>query len=223
MEPKRRLKPVAWVLLLLLAALFCAGLWVGNYWNFLPKRSCTAADFGIETAVSPNDADGDGIDDYRDIMLGARAFVETKPKYDGTYYAGGYPPEGIGVCTDVIWQGFLAAGYSLKDLVDVDIAANLDSYPEIETPDSNIDFRRVKNLRVFLERNAQSRTLDPSEIGEWQPGDIVVYPKHIAIVSDRRNKKGEPYIIHHGGQPILEEDALTRMEIVGHYRWNPGK
>lgn len=222
-KPRRRLKPVFWMVLLLFIALIWAGFWAASCLNLLPKRSYTAADFGIETAISPNDADGDGIDDYKDMMLGARAFVETKPKYDGSYFAGGYPPEGIGVCTDVIWQGFLAAGYTLKDLVDLDIAANREAYPEIDTPDPNIDFRRVKNLRIFFDRNAESLTLDPDEIGEWQPGDIVVYPKHIAIVSDKRNKKGQPYIIHHGGQPVLEEDALTRMKIVGHYRWNPVK
>ena len=107
---KRRMKPAFWIVLLLFIALIWAGFWAASCLNLLPKRSYTAADFGIETAISPNDADGDGIDDYRDIMLGARAFVETKPKYDGSYFAGGYPPEGIGVCTDVIWQGFLAAG-----------------------------------------------------------------------------------------------------------------
>ena len=223
MRPERKLKPVFWAVLgvALLLALIWAGLWAGFRFNLLPKRSYTAADFGIETLQSPNDADADGIDDYRDIMLGARAFVETDPKYDGSYFAGGYPPEGVGVCTDVIWQGFMAAGYTLKDLVDADISENREAYPEIDTPDPNIDFRRVRNLRIFFARRAESLTLDPNEIVEWQPGDIVVYPKHIAVVSDKRNKKGQPYIIHHGGQPVLEEDALTRMEIVGHYRWTP--
>jgi len=28
------------------------------------------------------------------------------------------------------------------------------------------------------------------------------------------------YIIHHGGQPVYEEDSLHRYEIIGHYRWN---
>jgi hypothetical protein len=58
------------------------------------------------------------------------------------------------------------------------------------------------------------------QIEKWQGGDIVIFPNHIAVVSDRRNKEGIPYIIHHGGQPVYEEDALKRYKgsILGHYR-----
>ena len=126
-----------------------------------------------------------------------------------------------GVCTDVIWQAFKGAGYSLKDMVDKDIEENTEFYPGVNNnPDKNIDFRRVRNLLVFFERNAVSLTLDISEIAEWQPGDIVVLEGHIAIVSDKRNKLGIPYILHNGGQPVMEENALSRYEIVGHYRWD---
>ena len=45
---------------------------------------------------------------------------------------------------------------------------------------------------------------------------------HIGIISDKRNKKGVPYLIHNGGQPIREEDILERYNeyepITGHYR-----
>ena len=54
------------------------------------------------------------------------------------------------------------------------------------------------------------------------PGDIVVFsPSHIGIISDKRNKDGIPYLIHHGGQPNKEEDCIIKrdMEITGHYRW----
>ena len=181
----------------------------------------TAQDFGIETLKSPYDKDGDGIDDYRDILLGARAYVNTRPKYESTYESGGYPGEGVGVCTDVIWNAFQAAGYDLKGMIDADIAAHKDAYPTIETPDPNIDFRRVKNLNLFFKRYGESITTDVSNLAAWQPGDIVIYPKHIAIVSDRRNQDGVPYIIHHNGRPFYEEDALTHDTIVAHYRWTP--
>ncbi|MGI6498392.1 MAG: DUF1287 domain-containing protein [Oscillospiraceae bacterium] len=181
----------------------------------------TAADFGIETLKSPYDKDGDGIDDYRDLLLSARAYVNTRPKYKSTYESGGYPPEGMGVCTDVIWSAFQGAGYDLKALIDADIAAHLDAYPAIRTPDPNIDFRRVRNLDVFFRRHAEPIPTDLSNLSAWQPGDIVLYADHIAIVSDRRNKDGLPYIIHHAGQPIYEENALTRAPILAHYRWTP--
>ena len=101
-----------------------------------------------------------------------------------------------------------------------DAAAAPDSY-DIDTPDSNIDFRRVKNLQVYFERNAQVLTCDTAELGVWQGGDIVVYENHIGIVSDRRNEHGVTSLIHHASpfQLAYEEDVLKSYgEIVGHYR-----
>ena len=54
---------------------------------------------------------------------------------------------------------------------------------------------------------------------DFQKGDIVVFDKHIAIISEKRNKKGIPYIIHNSGNFKYVEDALTRYNIIGHYRW----
>ena len=196
-----------------------------NYWNLIPKRYYSAEKFGIKTLKSSVDYNKNGIDDYTDIMLGARKDAENKPKYDGSYQDGGYPPDNIGVCTDVVWRAFKNAGYCLKDMVDSDIKNNISLYPHTSgIRDSNIDFRRVPNLKVFFERYAISLTLDPAKIDQWQPGDIVTYGEsHIAIVSDRRNKKGIPYIIHNGNQPVREEDALTRSKISGHFRFDASK
>jgi uncharacterized protein YijF (DUF1287 family) len=94
-----------------------------------------------------------------------------------------------------------------------------DCYPAITVEDKNIDFRRVRNLIIFFRRKAEALTLNPNDIKEWQPGDIVVFTEHIAVISDKRNSKGQPYIIHNAGQPVFEEDALTRYKIVGHFRW----
>lgn len=193
-----------------------------QYYSIIPKKTYKAEDFGIITIKSKTDCNNNGIDDYTDILLGARMDAKNKPKYKSAYYNGGYPPENEGVCTDLVWRAFKNAGYSLKDMVDKDIADNVELYPRVEgKPDPNIDFRRVSNLKVFFERNAISLTLDPHEIKEWQPGDIVTYgTSHIAIVSDKRNKEGMPYIIHNSGQFNREEDALTRQEISGHFRFS---
>lgn len=209
--------------------LFCVAVivYVADYWNLIPKRYYSAEKFGIKTVTSSVDYNNNGIDDYTDIMIGARKDAENKPKYDGSYQNGGYPPDDIGVCTDVIWRAFKNAGYNLKDMVDEDIKNNINLYPRVGgRPDPSIDFRRVPNLKVFFERYAVSLTLDTSEIEQWQPGDIVTYgEKHIAIVSERRNKNGIPYIIHNGGQPMREEDALTRtrQKISGHFRFDASK
>ena len=208
------------ILLLIIGIIVLAVL---NYLNLIPKKDYTAVDFGIETIKSFNDYDNDGIDDYTDIMLGARQDAENMPTYRSAYYAGGYPPENEGVCTDLVWRAFRNAGYSLKDLVDVDIKNNLEAYAQISTPDPNIDFRRVYNLKVFFERNAQNLTTDINQIAEWQPGDIVTFSEsHIGIISDKRNSKGIPYLIHNTAQPVREEDVMKRYadQISGHFRWN---
>ena len=184
-----------------------------------------AEDFGIERLISNTDFDGDGIDDYTDILEGARIDAKNKPKYKSEYYQGGYPPDDEGVCTDVVWRALKNAGYSLKDMVDEDIKNNVDKYPRVEgNPDPNIDFRRVPNLMVYFERNHLSLTTDLSKIEEWQAGDIVVFSNnHIGIISDKRNERGIPYIIHNGGQNNREEDGLEFYNenwrpISAHYR-----
>ena len=214
-------KKIIWILAVFFIAILGLGLyllWIGN------QKTYTAEDFGIETIHSQNDADQDGMDDYTDILYGAKAEAKRKPTYQSAYYSGGYPPETEGVCTDVIWRAFRDAGYSLKDLVDQDIQENLEAYPRVEgKPDPNIDFRRVPNLKVYLERNAQSLTTDLTKIEQWQPGDIVTFgTTHIGIVSDLRNQKGVPYLIHNAGQPKREEDVLEMWNhfnpISGHFR-----
>ena len=175
---------------------------------------------------SPLDADGDGIDDWHDMVQGARDYIATKPAYNEYgYYWGGYPDDGTGVCTDVIWQAFQAAGYDLKALIDADIEASPDQYPGMEWPEPNIDFRRVVNQDTFLARHALSLTCSLDDPNEWQPGDIVVFglQQHIAICSDHRRIDGIPWIIHHGSEEegAVEVNAMNRHPICGHYRWLP--
>ena len=68
----------------------------------------------VPTVHSAVDRDGDGIDDQADILAGALAYVATEPQYKSKYYEGGYPDDGYGVCTDVVAQALLAAGYDLQ-------------------------------------------------------------------------------------------------------------
>lgn len=215
---------VALLVLLVLVALFC--IW---FFNLYPQRAYAAQDFGIEPVFSGRDANGNGVDDYTDLMLGARIDAQNKPRYDGAYWQGGYPPQDIGVCTDLVWRAFDYAGYDLKTLVDADIAADPALYPGLDdgVPDPNIDFRRVRNLKVFFDRHAVPLTLDLAQTEQWQPGDIVTFRTHIGIVSDKRNADGLPYLIHNSGQPLREENALGKLalfwQITGHYRWQPGQ
>lgn len=181
------------------------------------QSAWTAEPVTVPRILVGHDEDGDGNDDLEDFVIGARAEVERRTVYQDGYYAGGYPPDGVGVCTDVIWRAFKEAGYDLKDMVDSDIAANIEAYPRVDgNPEPNIDFRRVPNLTSFFERHADELTLevvpgDVENLSQWQGGDIVVYGKpfpHIGIVSDRRRADGVPLLIHNGGPVASEADDL---------------
>lgn len=188
--------------------------------NFIPLRKYDNKYFGIDTYISSVDYDNDGIDDQTDILSGVREYIAREPKYKSKYYAGGYSNDEYGVCTDVVINGLVSAGYDVMDLVNMHIINNRRLY-DIEKVDKNIDFRRVRNLKVFFDHTATVLTTDITDIEKWQGGDIVVFDKHIGVVSDKRNKKGIPYVIHHANpyQIYYEEDILEdRDDIVGHYR-----
>ena len=188
--------------------------------NYIPHKKYTNEDFNIKTYISKTDKDNDGIDDQTDILNNVRDYIKTNPKYKSKYYATGYPNDEYGVCTDVVAFGLKGAGYDLMNLVNEHIKTNRNLY-DIDVIDKNIDFRRVQNLKVYLDNNAIALTNDINKIKEWQGGDIVVFKNHIGIVSDKRNKKGISFIIHHANpyQRYYEEDILEyRNDIIGHYR-----
>lgn len=226
MTAREKKKKLFLLFILAFFLLFLAiSIYMMNLFNMFPQKYYLAKDFGIETIKSEVDFNKNGTDDYTDILLGARKDAENHPVYNGKYYDEGYPPDNIGVCTDVIWRAFKNAGYSLRDMIDNDIKRRPEEYKNIKTRDKNIDFRRVVNLEIFFDEYALTLTSDISEIEEWQPGDIVIFNngKHIGIVSDKRNANGEPYIIHNGGQPNREEDYLKRGNVYKHYRFDTSR
>jgi uncharacterized protein YijF (DUF1287 family) len=191
-----------------------------RYQNTSPKRLPDRYGITIQQTHSSSDKDRDGIDDQTDILQGALKYVASKPKYKSKYYQTGYPDDEYGVCTDVVANALKNAGYDLMTLVQEDIQNNPEDY-DIDKPDKNIDFRRVKNLTVYFAHSALPLTADISDIEEWQGRDIVIFQHHIGIVSDRRNKTGVPYVIHHNSpwQKSYEQDILeTRNDIIAHYR-----
>lgn len=190
--------------------------------NVVPHKQYINSDFNIETYISNIDKDNDGIDDQTDILNNVKRYIETKPKYQSKYYGTGYPDDGYGVCTDVVAFGLKDSGYNLMELVNEDVINHKERY-NIDTIDKNIDFRRVRNLDVYFKNNHISLTTDLSKIEEWQGGDIIVFKDHIGIISDKRNKKGIPFLIHHANpiQVNYEEDVLELYDkdyIIGHYR-----
>lgn len=191
-----------------------------RYQNTSSKRLPNKYSAVIKQFHSTTDKDHDETDDQMDILQGALDYIATRPKYKSKYYQTGYPNDEYGVCTDVVAFALRDAGYDLMDLIQEDIKANPKEY-NIDKPDRKIDFRRVKNLKIYFSHSAISLTTDISAIEEWQGGDIVIFQNHIGIVSDRRNENGVPYVIHHNDpwQKTYEQDILeSRNDLVGHYR-----
>ena len=209
------------ILLVVIIAMLTIGIIYTLYiFNIIPHKKYTNSDFNIDTYISSIDKDNDGIDDQTDILNNVREYIKTKPKYKSKYYSTGYSNDEYGVCSDVVAFGLLNAGYNLMEQVNKDIINNKDQY-NIEVVDKNIDFRRVRNLKIYFERNSINLTTNINDISSWQGGDIVVFKNHIGIVSNNRNRKGIPFIIHHANpyQIYYEEDILEhRNDIVGHYR-----
>ena len=207
------------VILFLIITAAITGLYI---FNVIPHKDYANEDFNIEKYISSVDKDEDGIDDQTDILQNVREYIETKPKYKSKYYNTGYPDDEFGVCTDVVAQGLKGAGYDLMELVNEDVINHKSDY-NIEKPDKNIDFRRVKNLKVYFKNNHIALTTDLSKIEEWQGGDIIIFKDHVGVISDKRNKNGVPFLIHHANpmQVNYEEDVLElygQEYIIGHYR-----
>ncbi len=216
MKKIRRIKKTTIILIIVIILLVAE---VSLVYKYLFKKYKNK-DFGISTYVSLVDKDLDKIDDQTDILKNTKEYIKTKPKYKSKYYATGYPNDEYGVCTDVIAIALKNSGYDLMVLVNEDIKNNKELY-NIEKADKNIDFRRVVNLNVYFKRHSISLTTDINDIDAWQGGDIIVFKKHIGIISDRRNKDGIPYLIHHSNplQIYYEENILEkRDDIIGHYR-----
>ena len=210
------------IILIVITIVLLIILYFLYYFNFIPHRKYNNKFFNIKTYVSDIDKDNDGIDDQTDILMNTRKYISTRPKYKSKYYDNGYPDDEYGVCTDVVAFALKDAGYDLRELVNEHIKANRNLY-DIDVIDKNIDFRRVSNLKIYFDYNAIKLTTDIKKIEEWQGGDIVVFKRHIGIVSDKRNYKGINFIIHHANpyQKYYEEDILEHhKDVIGHYRIN---
>ena len=206
---KQRSKRLNKLLICLCIAATAIVLWILYLYNVIPHRQFSDQSFNVAYTLSSHDQNKNGIDDFIDLWLGAEREAQRAPFYVSAYYEGGYPPSTQGVCSDLIWRAFRDAGYDFKAMIDTDIAACSNCYPRIHgQSDPNIDFRRVANIRVFVERYGEVLTCDLSNIG---------------ILSDVRNHEGIPFLLHNGGLPKTKEDCLKREQLLkgisGHYRF----
>lgn len=155
--------------------------------------------------------------------------------YDGAYQSIAYPGGDVapdrGVCTDVVIRSYRKLGIDLQKEVHLDMKRHFSKYPKrwgLTRTDTNIDHRRVPNLRTFFKRKGQALpvTKDPDD---FRTGDMVTWMlpgnlPHIGIVVEKRSSDGKrPLIVHNIGRGPQVEDMLFDYEITGHYRYRkPG-
>lgn len=172
-----------------------------------------------------------------DLELAAISRTSQSVTYNGSYlkipYPNGDVPSNIGVCTDVIIRSYRKLGIDLQKLLHEDIKENFSSYPSnriwgLIKPDTNIDHRRVPNLRTFFSRHG-SKLLITSSGADYNVGELVTWMlpgnlPHIGIVTSKKSKDGKrPLIVHNIGRGPMLEDMLFDYKITGHYKYTGKK
>ncbi len=154
----------------------------------LKKEYYNATDFNIKTIYSKIDYNKNGIDDYSDILLGAKKSLKKDFNEE-----------------EFITYSFKYAGYNIKKM--------------IKKYNYNKEESTINNFINYLKNNVKRVSKNISKIEDFQPGDILVFDKKIGIISDKRNKKGNTYIIYYKDK-IVEEDIIKNIDIKGHYRFD---
>lgn len=185
-------------------------------------------------ARRPRDADGDGIPDPLDVLLGAKKTVQNGAAYTEGYIRMKFPmgdvPREVGVCTDVVIRAVRNAGVDLQQALYDDVLRARAAYPMIAgRPDPQIDQRRVATLLPYFRRHWQAHTAkldDPAD--PLRPGDVLFMdtfpsrsgPDHIGIVSDTVGPEGLPLVINNwtNGTVTAEMDLLTFVPVMYRFR-----
>jgi uncharacterized protein YijF (DUF1287 family) len=168
----------------------------------------------------------------RSIIESAISQTTTTTGYTQDYFVIPYPngdvPAETGACTDVVIRAFRAAGVDLQKEVHEDMAGHFAEYPKIwglAKTDSNIDHRRVPNLRKYFERRGKSIPIT-SNGEDYRPGDVISWDlngkgmTHIGVVSNLWNADEKRHlIVHNIGAGARAEDRLFEWKITGHYRY----
>jgi uncharacterized protein YijF (DUF1287 family) len=171
-------------------------------------------------------------DEIRKLLESAVEQTTLTKSYDPKYIVIAYPngdvPIETGVCTDVVIRAFRKAGVDLQKKVHEDMTANFSLYPKkwgLNSPDTNIDHRRVPNLQTFFTRKGKSLPITNNG-ANYKPGDVVAWDldgkglTHIGLISNLYNESTKRYsIIHNIGGGAKAEDKIFDWKIIGHYRY----
>jgi uncharacterized protein YijF (DUF1287 family) len=225
-KPKRRNFFGGWVIIVIALGI---GAWFGR--PLIPFLKATQVVASMEQAdlliASLKDSKSFG----NGLAAAALAHSGEAVSYDPSYYKIAYPngdlPANKGVAADVIVRCYRSMGMDLQVLVHEDMAENFRSYPGLwaaSAPDTNIDHRRVENLREFFERKGQ--TLAPSRNAvDYRLGDTVVWSlangqTHIGIiVPGPGDRSTEMWVVHNMGAGVKWENILFDYSIQRHFRF----
>ena len=174
----------------------------------------------------------------RELSNAALGRLRSNVTYNGSYVKIAYPwgdvPSNIGVCTDVVIRSYRKLGIDLQQQVHQDMSAAFNSYPNprkwgLSKPDTNIDHRRVYNLRAFFARRGAGLPITRNP-ADYRPGDLVTWMvgpdlPHIGVVVDKPSRADprRKMIVHNIANGPQVEDVLFRFQITGHYRYTPDK
>lgn len=155
-------------------------------------------------------------------------------RHDGSHYKNiGYPngdiPADRGTRADVVIRTYRKLGIDLQQLVHKDMEQHYHLYPQLwsqNAPDSDIDHRRVQNLRRYFERHATvlQATRAPED---YEFGDIVIWQlphgnAHIGIIAPGPGShKDDRWVVHNNASAPAWNNQLLDFEIIGHYRFQP--
>jgi len=156
--------------------------------------------------------------------------------YDPAYvvlpYPGGDVPADRGVCTDEVIRVYRKLGIDLQKEVHEDMKRNFGVYPKIwglSRTDTNIDHRRVPNLRVFFARHGVKLPVTMNA-KDYRAGELVTWDlpsgvPHIGMLVQEKSADGERcLVVHNIGAGPQQEDVLFAFKITGHYRYfGPGR
>lgn len=162
--------------------------------------------------------------------------LRSKVTYDGSYvkiaYPGGDVSPHIGVCTDVVIRSYRKLGIDLQEQVHRDMSAAFNTYPNprkwgLSKPDTNIDHRRVYNLRKFFQRRGAALPITHNP-RDYKAGDVVSWMvgpdlPHIGVMVNKPSK-ADPnrlMVVHNIAHGPQLEDILFAFPITGHYRYTP--
>lgn len=193
----------------------------------LDETGLRATKLGVD-----HDADGDGIPNALDFLIGGKKAALNNAAYTEGYkrlrYPGGDVPRTIGVCTDVIIRALRNAGLDLQRLVHEDLRRARRKYRNVRKIDTNINHRRVRSILPYFRRHW--RVLSADRAGKdvpLIPGDLIFMntmgderPDHIGIISDRLGRSGYPLVINNWtvGYRTSEMDLLGTVPMTHRFR-----